>query len=245
MDWLSTLSAEVFTSQFAFALLSIVLIDIVLAGDNAIVIALAARNLPPALQKKAVFWGTFGAIAIRTLMTVVVVWLLKIPGLLLIGGVALLWIAYRLLTAEDGGEESHVGQASFWAAIKTIVIADAVMGVDNVLAVAGAANGSFLLVVLGLLISVPVMVWGSRLVLKLMERYGFIVYIGAAVLVVTAAKMALGEQLLAEWVEANTWINWVVYPVALIGVLGAAWLVRRSAEARRQKVAGALPLGAE
>jgi YjbE family integral membrane protein len=245
MDWMSALAAEVMTTQFLFALASIVLIDIVLAGDNAIVIALAARNLPPDLQKKAVMWGTVGAIVVRTLMTVVVVWLLKIPGLLLIGGVALLWIAYRLLTADDDGHGAHGGQASFWAAIKTIVIADAVMGVDNVLAVAGAANGSFLLVVLGLLISVPVMVWGSRIVLKLMERYGFIVYIGAAVLVVTAAKMALGEQLLADWITANSWIKWVVYPVALIGVLGAAWLVRRAADARRQKVAGALPLGAE
>jgi len=245
MDWMSALAAEVMTTQFLFALASIVLIDIVLAGDNAIVIALAARNLPPDLQKKAVVWGTVGAIVVRTFMTVVVVWLLKIPGLLLVGGVALLWIAYRLLTADDDGHGAHGGQASFWAAIKTIVIADAVMGVDNVLAVAGAANGSFLLVVLGLLISVPVMVWGSRIVLKLMERYGFIVYIGSAVLVVTAAKMALGEQLLADWIAANSWIKWVVYPVALIGVLGAAWLVRRAADARRQKVAGALPLGAE
>ena len=245
MDWMSALAAEVMTTQFLFALASIVLIDIVLAGDNAIVIALAARNLPPDLQKKAVVWGTVGAIVVRTLMTVVVVWLLKIPGLLLVGGVALLWIAYRLLTADDDVHGAHGGQASFWAAIKTIVIADAVMGVDNVLAVAGAANGSFLLVVLGLLISVPVMVWGSRIVLKLMERYGFIVYIGSAVLVVTAAKMALGEQLLADWIAANSWIKWVVYPVALIGVLGAAWLVRRAADARRQKVAGALPLGAE
>jgi len=238
MDWMSALAAEVFTTQFAFALLSIVLIDIVLAGDNAIVIALAARNLPPDLQKKAVVWGTVGAIVVRTLMTIVVVWLLKIPGLLLVGGLALLWIAYRLLTADDGGHDSHGGQASFAAAIKTIVIADAVMGVDNVLAVAGAANGSFLLVVLGLLISVPVMVWGSRLVLKLMERYSFIVYIGSAVLVITAAKMALGEQLLASWVEMNSWIKWVVYPVALTGVLGAAWLARRAADERRAKNTG-------
>lgn len=242
MEWMSALAAEVFTTQFLFALASIVLIDIVLAGDNAIVIALAARNLPPELQKKAVVWGTVGAILVRTLMTVVVVWLLKIPGLLLVGGLALLWIAYRLLTAGDEDHGSHGGTASFWTAMKTIVIADAVMGVDNVLAVAGAANGSFLLVVLGLLISVPVMVWGSRLVLKLMERYSFIVYIGAAVLVVTAAKMALGEQLLANWIAMNSWVKWVVYPVALGGVLGSAWLARKAAEGRKAKAGAGAPV---
>ncbi|QEI06014.1 TerC family protein [Pigmentiphaga aceris] len=238
MEWMSALAAEVFTTQFFFALMAIVMIDIVLAGDNAIVIALAARNLPPDLQKKAVLWGTVGAIVVRTLMTIVVVWLLKIPGLLLVGGLALLWIAYRLLTSDDDGHGDHGGQASFAAAIKTIVIADAVMGVDNVLAVAGAANGSFLLVVLGLLISVPVMVWGSRLVLKLMERYSFIIYIGSAVLVVTAAKMVLSEQLLKGWITDNSWIVWLVYPVALIGVLGSAWLVRKSTEARKTKTTG-------
>jgi len=225
VEWLSAFAAEIFTTQFLFALASIVVIDIVLAGDNAIVIALAARNLPPALQKKAIVWGTVGAIVVRTLMTLAVVWLLKVPGLMLVGGLALLWIAYRLLTAEEDEHGNGSVNTSFVAAIKTIVIADAVMGVDNVLAVAGAAHGSFLLVVLGLLISVPIMVWGSRLILRLMERYPAIIYIGAGVLVVTSAKMVMGEPLVKPWFQAHAWVQWLVYPLALVAILGGARMV--------------------
>ena len=149
-------------ATFLSALLAIVVIDLVLAGDNAIVIALAARSLPPALQKRAIVWGAIGAIVVRSLMTVIVVWLLHIPGLLLAGGLALLWIAYRLLLPDANAEERHdAAPATFWGAMRTIVIADAVMGLDNVLAVAGAAHGSYLLVVAGLVISVPIVVWAA------------------------------------------------------------------------------------
>jgi YjbE family integral membrane protein len=210
-----------------FALASIIMIDIVLAGDNAIVIALAARNLPPALQKKAIVWGTVGAVAVRTAMTLVVVWLLQIPGLLLVGGLGLLWIAYRLLTTgEDGGHDGP-NNTTFADAIKTIVIADAVMGVDNVLAVAGAAHGNFLLVVLGLLISVPIMVWGSRLILRLMERFPVILYIGAGVLVVTATKMVMAEQLVKPWFESLGWVSFLFYPLVLGAILGGSKMVMR------------------
>ncbi|TXK90456.1 YjbE family putative metal transport protein, partial [Parageobacillus sp. SY1] len=147
---------ELFSMEFLSALLSIIIIDLVLAGDNAIVIGLAARNLPKHQQKKAVIWGTVGAVVIRALSTLFVVWLLKVPGLLLIGGILLVWIAYKLLVEEKGHDVEAVG--SLWEAIRTIIIADALMGLDNVLAVAGAAHGSFLLVILGLLISVPIMV---------------------------------------------------------------------------------------
>ena len=130
-------------TQFLTALLAIVVIDIVLAGDNAIVIALAARALPAHLQKRAIVWGALGAVAVRGLMTVIVVWLLQIPGLLMAGGALLLWIAHRLLRPDTGSHEAHGKPAtSFWAAMRTIVVADAVMGLDNVLAVAGAAHGS-------------------------------------------------------------------------------------------------------
>ena len=154
---------ELLSTEFLYALLAIVVIDLVLAGDNAIVIALAARNLPNHLRNKAIVWGTVGAIAVRSAMTMIVVWLLKIPGLLLLGGALLLWIAYKLLLNQDEGEGGHnlAPAVGFWAAMKTIVVADAVMGLDNVLAVAGAAHGSFLLVVLGLLISIPIVIWGS------------------------------------------------------------------------------------
>ncbi|HEY5930858.1 MAG TPA: TerC family protein, partial [Burkholderiales bacterium] len=152
---------EFLSPGFFSALLAIVIIDLVLAGDNAIVIALAARSLPANLRKKAIIWGTVGAIAVRSAMTIVVVWLLMIPGLRFIGGVALVWIAWKLLVPKHE-EGVHAKPAdNFWGAMKTIVIADAIMGLDNVLAVAGAAKGSFLLVVLGLLISIPIVVWGS------------------------------------------------------------------------------------
>ena len=189
--------------QFLSALLAIIVIDIVLAGDNAIVIALAARSLPAHLQKRAIVWGAIGAIGVRSLMTVIVVWLLKIPGLLLAGGLLLLWIAYRLLLPDEG-EDGAQGPAAttFWGAMRTIVVADAVMGLDNVLAVAGAAHGSYLLVVVGLAISVPIVVWGSTLVLGLVERFPTVVYVGAGVLVWTAVKMVSGEPLLRPWLEA-------------------------------------------
>ncbi|CAG9178448.1 TerC family protein [Cupriavidus respiraculi] len=226
MEWLT----DLFTMQFLTALLSIVVIDLVLAGDNAIVIALAARNLPPHLQKKAVIWGTVGAVVVRSAMTIGVVWLLKIPGLMLVGGLALVWIAYKLLS-DDSGEDEHGQSASTLAgAMKTIIIADAVMGVDNVLAVAGAAHGSFLLVVLGLLISIPIVVWGSTLVLKLMARYPFIIYIGAGVLAFTAVKMIVHEPLIRDFFNANPVINWGLYVLIVGGVLGAGYLVQKRRE---------------
>jgi YjbE family integral membrane protein len=182
---------ELFSLEFLTALLSIVVIDLVLAGDNAIVIGLAARNLPKNQQKKVIIWGTVGAIAIRGLATLAVVWLLKIPGLLFVGGILLIWIAYKLLV-EDKGHDIQSG-VSMWTAIRTIIIADALMGLDNVLAVAGAAHGSFLLVILGLIISVPIVVWGSTIILKFVDRFPIIITIGAGVLAWTASKMIVDE----------------------------------------------------
>lgn len=214
------------------ALMAIILIDLVLAGDNAIVIALAARNLPKHMQKKAIIWGTVGAIAVRTLMTLIVVWLLKIPGLMLVGGLGLLWIAYKLI-ADQGGEEEEHGPAAntFWGAMKTIIVADALMGIDNVLGVAGAAHGSMDLVVLGLLISVPIVVFGSTMVLRLVERFPIIIQLGAAVLAFTAAKMIVNEQLLSGFFgprEApEQALRWGLTVLCIAGVLGAAWLTSR------------------
>lgn len=178
MDFLS--------AEYLSALLAIIVIDLVLAGDNAIVIGLAARRLPKDQQKKVIIWGTIGAIAIRALATLVVVWLLKIPGLLLIGGVLLIWIAYKLIA--EGKDHDIKAEEGFWSAIKTIIIADALMGIDNVLAVAGAAHGNFSLVIIGLLVSIPVVVWGSTLILKWVDRFPVIITIGAAVLAYTARK---------------------------------------------------------
>ncbi len=218
---------EFMSAAWWSALLAIILIDLVLAGDNAIVIALAARNLPPHLKNKAIVWGTAGAIIVRSAMTVGVVWLLKVPGLMGIGGAALLWIAYKLV-ADDGGSDEHAPVAStFWGAMKTIVIADALMGIDNVLGVAGAAHGSFDLVVIGLLVSIPIVVFGSKLVLKLVERFPLIIQLGAAVLAFTAAKMIVSEPLLRDVFDPSAMARWSLYAVCIAGVLGAGWLAAR------------------
>jgi YjbE family integral membrane protein len=190
---------EIFSAPWWSALLSIVLIDLVLAGDNAIVIALAARNLPASLKRRAILWGTVGAIGVRALMTVGEVWLLKVPGLMAVGGLCLLWIAWQLLA--DSGDKEHGGTpaSTFMGAMRTIIVADALMGIDNVLGVAGAAHGAFDLVIIGLLVSVPIVVYGSTMVLRLVERYPVIIRIGAAVLAYTAIRMVLSEPLLAPW----------------------------------------------
>jgi len=234
---------------FLSALAAIIVIDLVLAGDNAIVIALAARGLPAHLQKRAILWGAIGAIGVRSLMTVIVVWLLKIPGLLLAGGAMLVWIGYRLLMPDEESDESgHPVATTFWGAMRTIVIADAVMGLDNVLAVAGAAHGSYLLVVLGLAISVPVVVWGSTLVLKVVERFPVVVYLGSGVLVATAAKMMTSEPLLAPMFEAAPWVRWVVY-LSIPTVLWLAFVKNHRRfesriRARLAEFAAQRPLGA-
>lgn len=227
---------ELFTAEFFSALLAIIIIDLVLAGDNAIVIALAARSLPPDLRKRAIIWGTFGAIFVRTLMTLVVVWLLKIPGLLLLGGVLLVWIAYKLLADNNSGGHEVSAASNFWGAMKTIVVADAVMGLDNVLAVAGAAHGNFLLVVIGLLISIPIVIWGSQLILKYVERYPAIVYIGGAVLAWTAAKMIISEPLIKDYLAAYPGLVAGIYMLVIGGVLGLGFWAN-NAQAR-SRVAG-------
>ena len=222
---------ELFSPEFFSALLAIVVIDLVLAGDNAIVIAMAARNLPAHLQKKAIVWGAVGAIAVRSALTLVVVYLLKIPGLMLIGGLLLVWIAYKLLMpAKDNDGEHGNASTSFWGAMKTIVIADAVMGLDNVLAVAGASHGSYVLVVLGLLISIPIVIWGSTQILKLVERYPSITYIGAGVLAWTAAKMMISEPSVKEMQAfQNPAFGYAVQALVIFGVLLGGFMKSRLA----------------
>ena len=229
---------ELFSAPWWSALLAIVLIDLVLAGDNAIVIALAARNLPSRLQKKAIVWGTLGAILVRSLMTVGVVWLLQIPGLMLVGGLGLLWIAFRLLADTTDDAHAKPSASTFWGAMKVIVIADALMGVDNVLGVAGAAHGSMTLVVIGLLVSVPIVVFGSSMVLKLVERFPFIITLGAAVLAWTAARMIVGEPLLDPLFDPDGGWHEVArkgtYVLAIAGVLGLGWWTTHKAHGARE-----------
>lgn len=220
---------DIFSVEFLAALGAIVVIDLVLAGDNALVIAMAARNLPPELQRRAIFWGTAGAIVVRAVMALALVWLLKIPGLMLAGGLLLVWIAIKLLLPQGkhASEGDHSGSTGFWGAMKTIIIADAVIGIDNVLGVAGAAQGSFLLVVIGLLLSSLLVVWCSTVVRRLVERFPAVIYAGSAVLAATAAKMVMGEPLLAGWVDHLAQWSWLLIASTVVLVVLVGLLTRR------------------
>ncbi|WP_017379361.1 TerC family protein [Paenisporosarcina sp. TG-14] len=219
---------ELLSTEFLVALLSIIMIDLVLAGDNAIVIGMSAKNLPEHHRKKAIIWGTVGAVVIRILATLAIVWLLKIPGLQVTGGIILIWIAYKLLI-EDSEIEDHKASTNLWSAIGTIIVADTIMGLDNVLAVAGAAHGNFILVVLGLIISVPIMVWGSTLFIKVIDKYPIIIYIGSGVLAFTAARMITHERFyLKEYFDANPIIAWTMIIVVTVGVLYAGRMKNRN-----------------
>lgn len=220
-------------TDFLSGLLAIVLLDLVLAGDNAIVIALAARNLPRRIQKKAVLWGTVGAVAVRLLLTGVVVYLLELPGLMLVGGLLLLPIAWKLVQSESQPSHEIGAAGSFWAAMRTIVVADALMGLDNVLAIAGAAKGHMLLVVIGLAISVPLVVWGSSLILRLIERFPIIVYIGAAAIAWTAGRMISHDHWLSPWFDANDWAAYTLDALLIVGISLGGWLMKRRRVSRK------------
>ncbi len=173
-------------------LLKIILINIVLSGDNAVVIAMASRNVPKKQQKKAIFWGTFGAILLRLIFALAIIYLLNIPFVTFIGGLLLVYIAIKLLIGE---EEGHLreGGSSLVSAVKTIIIADAVMSLDNVLAIAGAVEGNLAGIMIGVIVSIPIVVFGSQIILKAMERYPAISYAGAGILAWTAGEMIIGE----------------------------------------------------
>ncbi|MBW5447050.1 YjbE family putative metal transport protein [Cohnella sp. CFH 77786] len=183
-------------------LLKIILINIVLSGDNAVVIAMACRNLKPQQQKKAIFWGTFGAVALRLVLTFAAVWLLKIPMVEAVGGLLLLYIAIKLLTGEEE-EGPDKGNLSIGQAIRTIVIADVVMSLDNVVAVAGAAQGDWVLIGIGLAVSIPLIIWCSQLLTGLMKRFPIIVWLGAGLLGYTAGEM----------LEEDEWVHGLLDPV--------------------------------
>lgn len=201
-------------TEFLLSVLQLIIVDLVLSGDNAVVIALACRNLNPQVQKKAIFWGTFGAVGMRVILTFIAIWLLKIPLVQVVGGLLLLVIAIKLLKGEE--EDSEVeSSSSMMGALKTIIFADMIMSLDNVIAVAGAAKGSMLLVVIGLAISIPMIVWGSRLLMKLMKRFPVIVLLGAGMLGFTAGQMIMGDKLVGLYVEKYVPLSRTILPVAL------------------------------
>ena len=197
------------TSFFWVTLAQIIMINIVLSGDNAVVIALASRSLPPKQQKQAILFGSFGAIILRIILTFFAVYLLGIPWLKIIGAVLLFWIGIKMLIPEDG-EENLAGHEHLWAAIKTIIIADLVMSLDNVLGVAAAAKGNLPLLIIGLAISIPLIIYGSTLILKLMNRFPVIITIGGAVLGWVAGEMMISDPVISEWVDGQAkWLHTV------------------------------------
>jgi YjbE family integral membrane protein len=222
---------ELQTAQFWAGLWQIILINIVLSGDNAVVIALAARSLPPKQQKAAVFWGAGAAVVLRIVLTVIAVEILKWPWLKLIGAALLLWIAVKLLLPENGGKEDVASSENLWAAIKTILIADVVMSLDNVIAVAAAARGSLTLLILGLAISIPLVVIGATMLMKVMERWPIIITLGAALLGYVAGEMAATDPALDGWLRAHfTYVEDVamvggVSLKLICGIVGAVFVV--------------------
>lgn len=218
------------TPAFWVALLQIIGADIVLSGDNAVVIALATRSLPPRQQRTAIFWGTFAAVAMRVSLTVVAVTLLKLPALKLAGAAMLLWIAVQLLLPEEESAGTGMAGGSLGAAIRTILLADLVMSVDNIIAIAAAAKGSLLLLIIGLAVSIPLVVFTSTFLLKVMERYPIIITLGAALLGWVAGEMGISDPLVAQWINANaSWLHGAA-PVAgaIVVVATGKWLATRA-----------------
>jgi len=221
---------EVLTSEFWVRLLGIIVIDLTLAGDNALVIALAVRTLPKRQQFLGRVWGTAGAVALRLAFIAIATWLLQIPFLQLIGGALLIWIALKLVRQSHGGEgEEHVRQGtSLREAVWIIMIADAVMSLDNVLAVAAAASGHFVLVVFGIGLSLPLVVWGSGLLARLMNRFGWVIWLGGGILGYVAVDMMLKDDGLERWLGAPPpWTHGLPVVMGLL-VAGLGWWFARN-----------------
>jgi YjbE family integral membrane protein len=219
--------------EFWVALLQIIGVNIVLSGDNAVVIALAARSLPPAQQKKAIAWGSGAAVVMRIVLTIVAVELLRLPYLKLVGAALLLWIALQLLLPEHEGEGEAAASGSLAAAIKTILVADLVMSLDNVIAVAAAAKGSVMLLIVGLAISIPLVVFASTLLLNLMGRFPVIITIGAGLLGWVAGEMAISDPAVKEWVDAQmSYLHYVAPALGAAGVIALGKFLADRAEAK-------------
>lgn len=239
---------EFLTAQFWLAVGQIIMIDILLGGDNAVVIALACRKLPQAQRFKGIVWGTAGAIVLRVVLIFFALQLLQIPFLKVVGAVLLLWIGTKLLLPEDDDHDNIAASDKLLAAVKTIIVADFVMSLDNVIAIAGAAQGAhadhhMMLVIFGLVISIPIIVWGSQLVIKLMDRFPLIITLGAMLLGWIAGTMLVGDQFVVANVLPQAWVDRSgAHPEAIAsvrygcGVVGAllVLLVGKALAARRQ-----------
>jgi YjbE family integral membrane protein len=219
------------TSQFWVDVLKIIMIDLLLSGDNAVVIALACRNLPRDQRSKGILFGVGGAIGLRVVLTFFAVSLLALPYLKLVGALLLLWIGIKLILPETEHSADNIqADTRLLGAVKTIIIADFVMSLDNVLGVAAAAKGNVPLLVFGLLISIPLIAWSSQLVLKLIDRFPFIIYGGGALLGYVAGEMLVGEALFEPLVGTRHYLHWQIPAFCAALVLAAGkWLAMRKA----------------
>ena len=231
------------------ALLTIIGINIVLSGDNAVVIALACRSLPPKQQKLGIAWGSGIAVVLRIIFTIFIAYLLTVPYLKFFGGLLLFWVGYKLVVGDDGGDEVDAA-SNIWHAARIVVVADAVMSLDNVIAVAAAAKGDFALLVLGLLISIPMVVYGATMLIKLIERYPVIVPGGAALIGFIGGEVIVSDHALEPWIEQNAaWVHQLGPLLGAIGVIVGSRIVaplpKISAEviAEEAAVGAALLLG--
>jgi len=201
--------------------LQIMLINIVLSGDNAVVIAMASRNLPADQRKKAVWWGAFGAIGLRLVLTIIAVYMLSVPYIQAAGSFLLLWIAIKLLIEDDN--HSNIKEAStLGKAVWTIIVADFVMSLDNVLAIAAKANNDIFVIILGIGLSIPIIIWGSTMVMKLLHRFPILIYLGAGILGYTAGEMFVKDRKMDEFVlHGNESLHWIIPVVATVIVIVA------------------------
>ena len=222
------------------AVFSIVIIDLVLSGDNAVVIGMASRRLPPRQQRRAMLFGAGGAIALRVLFTTLAALLLSIPLLEAVGGLVLIWIAFNLAREGHSQQRVDVG-ATLFEAIRTIILADVVMSLDNILAVGGAAHGDLPLLIFGLMLSMPIILFGSSLVATLMNRFAWLIYAGSGVLAYTAAEMILDDGLVAPHLPHADWFTWAFTLLIVGATLGAAYAVNRQA----RRAGGDTPIGGE
>ncbi len=227
---------DYFSMAFLIAVLQIIAIDILLGGDNAVVIALACRKLPEEQRNKGIFWGVAGAIGLRVVLIFFALQLLTLPFLKVVGALLLFWIGVKLLQPEDDGHGNVEGATTLAGAIKTIVIADAVMSLDNVIAVAGAAKGDMGLVVFGILISIPIIVWGSKFVLTLMDRFPIVITLGAALLGWIGGGMFVGDVMVKPYVEhLPSWLHYVTGAAGAALVVVVGTLLAKRAQASAEK----------
>lgn len=222
-----------------FGLIEIMFINLILSGDNAVVIALACRRLPEHTRKKAVFWGSFGAIGLRVVLTFAAVWLLHIPYFQIAGGLLLVWIAVKLIKGEKESEHLHGGN-SMAGAIRTIIIADLVMSLDNVVAVAGAGHGNIALIAIGLALSIPIIIWGSHALMALMNRFPIVVIVGAGLLGYTAGEMITNDEGVSHFLEIYLSAGHFIVPIVLavtVVVVGKFMQHQEQKQAATKKVA--------